>query len=246
MSTLLNSKGSTRVTQAELAQLPDPQPLGRYHRPVRHDYFVAQLISSLADRGYQVSQAQYAIGKQGSRLFGTLDLASTYTLSGVGGVGLAVGFRHANDQSMGYRMVAGARVFVCDNMALSGETALLSCRHTLHTDISMRIMDSVDHLVESYATLDRNLARLQTHSLEQDAAKVLIYDAFMREQVMAPQYLDRVHEWYFNAKEDAPDCAPRTLWGLNNAFTRVVKEMPSPSLAYAVGCKVGQYFGLNH
>ena len=66
-----------------------------------------------------------------AKLFGTLDL----TLNGIGGTCASLGLRTANNKTMSLSMIAGLRVFVCDNMAFSGETIILRRRHTRGLDL---------------------------------------------------------------------------------------------------------------
>lgn len=233
------------MTLEELRHLPNPQPLGRCHKPVRHDYFIDCLSTELARKGYEVTRQQFAVGSKGARLFGALDLSRGSSLLSTIGVGMAVGFRHANDKSMGYRMVAGARVFVCDNMALQGERRVLSCKHTRNIQIEKELVRSVDELIESYNVLDKNLVRLSEQKLVDSEAKTMLYDAFLKEGVMALKYLREVNEWYFNPPDNATDCHPRTLWGLHNACTRTIKGMESVALQYQSSNAVGEYFKLS-
>lgn len=245
-ATLVAHSGAEVVTMQDLRNLPSPEPQGRCHKPVRHDYFIDKLSDALKVKGYTIKREQYALGAEGARLFGALDINHGSSLLSTEGVGMAIGFRHANDRTMGYRIVSGARVFVCDNMALSGDRRILSCKHTTNIKIEEKLVESVNELIESYGVLDKNLVRLSERKLTEEEAKVVIYDAFMlRKGVMSLKYMDEVDDWYFSSPKEATDCHPRTLWGLHNAFTRTIKGMGSVVLAYQCSNAVGEYFGLN-
>ena len=65
--------------------------------------------------------------RDGSRFFGTLDLASPLAER----TSLCVGIRNSTDQSFPLGFVAGSRVFVCDNLAFRSEL-MVRRKHTLH------------------------------------------------------------------------------------------------------------------
>ena len=51
------------------------------------------------------------------------------------GIRFAIGLRNANDKSMRLGMVAGYRVFVCDNMAFAGDFNPLLAKHSKNLDL---------------------------------------------------------------------------------------------------------------
>ncbi len=85
-------------------------------KPIAHAALIDELENSLAFRHISIVRDEYAVSPDGMRLFGLLELNAEYE-----GVRFAIGLRNANDKSMRLGMVAGYRVFVCDNMALSGD-----------------------------------------------------------------------------------------------------------------------------
>jgi len=57
-----------------------------------------------------------------------------------------------------------------------------------------------------------------------EAAKLIIYRAFVEGQFDVPKHLARrVHDLYFNPQIE--EFAPRTTWSLSNAFTSAFKEL---------------------
>jgi len=59
-----------------------------------------------------------------------------------------------------------------------------------------------------------------------EAAKLIIYRAFVEGQLDVPKHLARrVHDLDFNPQIE--EFAPRTTWSLSNAFTSAFKELDS-------------------
>lgn len=62
----------------------------------------------------------------------------------------------------------------------------------------------------------------RTSQLSDEAAKLIIYRAFIEGELEVPKHLARaVHDHYFDPQE----FAPRTIWSLLNAFTSAFKEL---------------------
>ena len=60
--------------------------------------------------------------------------------------------------------------------------------------------------------------------LPDEAAKLVIYRAFVEGELDVPKHLARrIHDLYFNPTVD--EFVPRTTWSLSNAFTGAFKEL---------------------
>src|SRR3954471_19779124 len=134
-STLVVHAGGIRRSRTELATLHTPEPTATW-RPVPHSDLVGELIRGLERQGVNVVRDEYAtMGKADAKLFGVMDLAIPHLDTGE--FRMALGLRGANDKSMSIQVVAGARVFCCDNMALSSSGGVfLKKKHTSRLDLS--------------------------------------------------------------------------------------------------------------
>jgi hypothetical protein len=119
-------------------------------------------------------------------------------------------------------MVCGMRVFVCDNMALSGDSIILKRRHTRNLDVLYEMLGAVGKFVTRYATFQAQVRDLNTLTLTDNEAKALIHDAFVKD-IMPIRLLPNVSQAYF--KPPHAEFQPRTAWSLHNAFTEVMKGM---------------------
>lgn len=231
----LTAATTERVTRAQLAGIPTPLST-RSHRPIAHAELVEIMEDRLAAAGYRVTGEEYAVQRGGLRLFGTLDLENGETPGA--GMGLALGFRHANDRTMSLQIVGGARVFVCTNLALSGEAKVFRNRHT--HGVMGRLREALGRYVgglgRQVEMLKDRFGVWQAAGLTDDAAKVVIYDAIAG-GVVPSRVRPEIHEAYFSAERlGYPDCAPRTKMGLHNAFTRALKALnPGPAFEANLG-----------
>jgi len=238
--------GAAPISRDALANLPDPEVLGSRHRPIRFNRLVEAIQMEADARGLFVMKEQYAITRDNGRLFGTMDLGiregSEAPIPGEG-TGMAIGFRSASDQSFTLQMVAGNRVFVCDNLALSGDVMALKRKHTIGLELEEVMAGTFDRLLEHSGKLIRSVETLQAHEISDIQARSVIYRALV-EKVIPLKLFHDVHAAYFGPGiEDRPDCAPRTAWGLHNAFTRAIKGLGvAPGWEANVG--LGRLLGL--
>jgi len=105
----------SKIRREELAQLPVP-PGTETHKPVSHHELVTALVETLSFRHIGVVQEEYAVSSDAMKLFGVLDLETQME-----GCRFSIGIRNSNDKSIRLGLTAGLRVFVCSNMAFSGD-----------------------------------------------------------------------------------------------------------------------------
>src|SRR5271157_2970662 len=208
------------VTREQLAALPAVIGTDSF-KPVAHIELIQSLESKLNDRGIQVTKEQFAMGRGGDILFGTMDL----TLNGIGGTCASLGLRTANDRTMALQMIAGLRVFVCDNMAFSGDTIMLKRRHTSGLNLMDELFRAMDKYEQHYKTLKGEVESLKTYELTEDRAKIILHDVFAQ-QIMPVRFFPEVSAEYFADEQRHEEFAPRTAWSLLNAFTEKAKAMP--------------------
>ncbi len=83
-------------------------------------------MESLSFRQIGVLQEEYAVSKDGMKMFGVLDLEPLL----VPGCRFAIGIRNSHDKSMRLGLSIGARVLVCMNMAFQGDFQPLLVKHS--------------------------------------------------------------------------------------------------------------------
>jgi Domain of unknown function (DUF932) len=237
------------VTREQLRALPTVAGTSTF-KPVAHIELVETLENQLNERGIQIARdasgllkEQYSLSENGLKLFGTLDL----TLNGVEGMCASLGLRQALDRSMSIQMIAGMRVFVCDNMAFSGDTILLNRKHTSGLNLIDEIVSALNDYERHYRTLKTEIASLGSMFLDDARAEGIIYDIFVKREVMPVRFLPYVHEVYFkefviNPEPKFSTFSDRNAWSLLNAFTEVAKQMPLTTRMVATQ-KVGKVFG---
>jgi hypothetical protein len=232
---------SELVTLDALRRLPEPPALGRLHKPVPHHVLVSALHEELSRRHYTIEREQLALSRTSAALFGVMDLRIAGA-EGLAAHGLAFGFRNAIDQQFGIRAVAGQRVFVCDNLRLSGDLIAISRKNTTRLDLGDALALGVDKFTAHSAALEIQVARLEATTVTDGEAKRIVYDLFAA-RILPVRLFDDVHRFYFQPGAEMTDCAPRTLAGLHNACTRAARDL-SPARGFTASNALGQHFHL--
>lgn len=212
---------------------------GFHQRPL-----VAQLVrmppvnaSQKLSRSSTVVRQQLAVQKHGALLFGAFDLSCAGPEGDYRG---AFGFRTSNDKTMAIRAVAGVRVLVCDNLALSGDEQVLRRTHTSRLDIGKEATAAVDRFTERYSLVTSQVQAQKARTLGDGEAMQLVYDAFTK-KLLPLRLLPTVHHEYFEPSFPEFRDGPHSLWRLNNAFTFAAKELPDGRRHVALN-GLGRYF----
>jgi hypothetical protein len=229
---LMAHVGARKVTRQDLSLVPIP-PATDTFKPIAHAALIDELERSLAFRHIQVVRDEYAVSPDGMKLFGLLELDAEYE-----GVRFAVGLRNANDKSMRLGMVAGYRVFVCDNMALSGDFKPLLAKHTKHFDLIESLSIGVDRIQRGFQPLREAIDLRRGYLLSEEVAHSLIYRTFM-ENRFPLKLLNTVHREFFVAPSHE-EFKQQTVWSLENAFTTAFKEL-KPVAQFKMTAKLGSF-----
>jgi len=240
MNATLVYANSSLVTRAQLQSLAPP-PATATWKPIAHYDLIDAIDRQLAVRDLRIVREQFAVQREGLRLFGVLDLevpgpdpSDQYRF--------ALGIRTANDRSEALSIVAGAKVFVCDNLTLSGDLIAIRRKHTAKFDLNADISRAIDRYQSYLQVFHRQLGDLMYRPLGDAEAKVMVYEAFARE-LLPIRFFPVVAKTYFDPEPAMTDISPRTAWGLHNAFTRAIKQM-APAPAFQATTRLGKFFGL--
>lgn len=233
-STLMVHCGARKVAREELKQIPIPEGT-RTHQPLSHFEIVEVLEEALSFRYLKVVRDEYAVSADGMKMFGVMDLNA-----GFQGGRFSIGLRNSNDKSMRLALTAGFRVFVCDNMAFSGDFTPLLHKHTRSLELRDCISVAVDRIQRGFSPLEKRIDAMREFALADDAARLLIYRAFLERAVrgLPRQLMGKVHENYFQPRFE--EFRARDLWSLSNAFTSAFKEL-APVKQFEVTARLGGY-----
>ena len=157
--------------------------------------------------------------KDGMKMFGVLDLETE-----MHGARFSIGLRNSHDKTMRLALTCGYRVFVCSNMAFSGDFTPVLAKHSKSFSLLDSISVGIDRMQRNFEPMRKQVETWRSSELTTVAAKMIIYEAFIESELEVPKHLARnVHDHYFNPLYD--EFKARTIWSLSNAFTSAFKQL---------------------
>jgi len=220
MNDLMIHRGSNLVTRDELDTVPIPEATDSY-QPVSH-YVLANTLATIGQdllRGYALSREQYGLARQGQQMFAI----QTYSREN-SEMGLSIGFRNSYDKSMAVGIAIGASVFVCDNLALTGDITVLK-KHTTNvwSALEETVIATLYRSQHNFERICEDAEVLKSREIGNNEAFRTMGLLFGR-NVLSPRQLSAVKkEWLYPSHEDFK---PRNMWSFYNSCTEILKSTP--------------------
>jgi hypothetical protein len=223
----------TKIGRAELARIPVP-PATLTHKPVPHHEIVEVMIETLGFRHIGVVAEEYAVSHDGMKMFGVLDLETQ-----IEGCRFSIGLRNSHDKTFRLALTVGYRVFVCSNMAFSGDFTPVLAKHSKSFNLIDTLAIGVDRMQRNFEPMQRQIESWRRTQIDDDRAKLILYEAFVEGELDAPRsLLHAVHRLYFEPQY--PEFSARTIWSLSNAFTSSFKTL-DPIPQFKATARLGEF-----
>src|SRR5437867_841581 len=198
-----------KIGRKELEQIPVPEATST-HKPVPHHVIVEALAETLSFRHIRVVNEEYAVSFDGMKMFGVLDLETQME-----GCRFSIGIRNSHDKSLRLGLTAGLRVFVCSNMAFSGE--FHSCPGEAYEELQpdRHACSGCGPDQMGFEPMRRQVEEWRQAQITDERAKLIPYAAFIDGKLEAPRtLLPEVHRLYFQPEYE--EFSPRTMWSPSN------------------------------
>jgi hypothetical protein len=232
---LVLHRGGWEASRADLAAVPVPEETPSYV-PVPYGRFVEEVELHVPRFGLTITEARYALARDGLQMFGVLTCTKGQNHADYA---LAIGLRNSYDRSLSVGLVAGSRVFCCDNLAFSGEVETIR-KHTVNVfrdlpDLIYRMLSQVSSM---QSRIHAEIAAMKERELSLEMADHLMVEAVRRNVLPASNLPKVIKAWEQPAHEEF---APRTAWSLFNAFTETQKSR-SPRVQMDAGLRLASTF----
>ena len=197
--------------------------------PIPHHHLLKRVESTLTGFGLEVVGAAHALWNGGLRYFGLLEGRGEESN---GDYGLVVGLRNSHDKSFPASIALGSGVFVCDNLAFSGEVTL-SRKHTtyIERDLPQVVHRAVGQLGDLRRDQDRRIVAYRQTELTEAGAHDLVIRALDADVLPVTRVPTVLSEWRTPRYPEFAESGP-TVWRLFNAVTEALKARNLPMLPY--------------
>lgn len=193
--------------------------------PIPHMTLIQTVEKALQANGLTIGNQVHSLSHEGQRYFGLMEISNLSAVSNTcsnSDYCWVLGLRNSHDKTFPAGIVAGATVFVCDNLSFSGEVKFAR-RHTrfIARDLPQITSRAVGQLMGKWHNQDQRIEAYKQAMLNDRAAHDLVIratDAGVCSNRLIPTVL---HEW----REPRHDVfKPRNAWSLFNSFTEALKS----------------------
>lgn len=216
-SNLILHCGASAVERVEVARVHTPKPTATW-QPIPHVTLIETVEEALRTSGLRIGNQVHSLGQDGARYFG---LTEVHGSREPGDYTLVLGLRNSHDKTFPVGLVAGASVFVCDNLSFSGEVRLTR-KHTTHLqrDLPQLVGMGVGKLMDLWAHQGQRIDAYRNHRMRDKAAHDLVIRAVDVGACTNRMIPAVIKEW---REPSYPEFGDRSAWSLFNAFTEVLK-----------------------
>jgi hypothetical protein len=210
--------GAQNVDLDQVREIKTPRSTDSWC-PIPHHQLITTVQRTLATTNLRIGTQAHSLSHEGQRYFGLTEVHAQKSSDDYCWV---LGLRNSHDKTFPAGIVAGASVFVCDNLSFSGEIKFAR-KHTrfIVRDLPQLVSRSIGLLLAKWHDQDKRIAAYKEAEITDIEAHDLVIratDIGVCSNRLIPPVL---HEW----REPRYDAFEgRNVWSLFNAFTESLKE----------------------
>src|SRR5260370_15929714 len=168
---LLLHCGAHAVDRVIIGTTPTPEPTVTW-TPLSHMALIEEVEQVLNSNGLSVVNQAHSLSHHGQRYFGLMEIQNSVIHQDYAWV---LGLRNSHDKSFPAGIVAGANVFVCDNLSFSGEIKIAR-KHTrfILRDLPFLTERAIGRLMDRWHHQDQRIDAYKGKDLLDSSAHDLI------------------------------------------------------------------------
>jgi hypothetical protein len=190
--------------------------------PIPHHKLIEQVESALNTLDMEVVNQAHALTKDGARYFGLLQVDRRQSDGRERDYAFVAGLRNSHDKSFPVGLVIGDGVFICDNLAFSGEIQFAR-RHTSRVLEALPILtaEAVTKLQHGWTRTDARVDAYKDQQIDDTRAHDLVVQALDLKAITLSQLPHVLNEWRHPRHDEFKI---RSIWSLFNSFTETMKS----------------------
>jgi len=210
--------GAQNVDLDEVRNVNTPRSTNSWC-PIPHHQLISQVQKTLKTTNLRIGTQAHSLSHEGQRYFGLMEIHAQKATEDYCWV---LGLRNSHDKTFPAGIVAGASVFVCDNLSFSGEIKFAR-KHTrfIVRDLPQLVSRSIGLLLAKWHDQDKRIEAYKEAEITDIEAHDLIIratDVGVCSNRLIPPVLNEWREPRHDAFEE------RNVWSLFNAFTESLKD----------------------
>jgi len=230
--------GAKMATVNELEAVP-VGPGSATYQPIAHAVFRNTVMDAIRERNLVVSREHWALSTKdyasgdptvysgpGARMFGIIGLVGKHDDREA-----FLGLRNSTDKTIKIGFAIGHRIFICDNLALSGNYVVFK-RHTSRLDLTHEVNTGMDNALDGLRDWDHFVERMGNTACPNHKFDRVIAGLIQGQALPGKTAYEMLRAWYDQkAPDDRPDLQQRltlapyndgTAWSVHNLWTDLV------------------------
>jgi hypothetical protein len=210
--------GAQAVQREDVSEVRTPAPTSTW-QPIPHHQLISTVQQTLESTNLTIGGQAHSLTHDGMRYFGLMEIYGEQTSTDYCWV---LGLRNSHDKTFPAGIVAGASVFVCDNLSFSGEVKFAR-KHTrfINRDLPQLVGRAIGQMLAKWHDQDKRIAAYKEKAINEREAHDLIIratDVGVCSNRLIPAVLN---EWR-HPRHDQFEA--RDTWSLFNSFTEALKQ----------------------
>lgn len=219
---LLVHCGAEKVNWDRLTSVKTPESTDT-HVPIPHHELVERVREEIPNTNLIVKQEEHALSKDGMNYFGVIRIEDPKHPAEKDGFSRVIGLRNSHNKRLAVGLVSGSSVFVCDNLAFSGEITVTRKHTSLVMDnLNEMIATALNGLQPLLSAERQRMIAYRSHNLETDEHEVdhILMEMLRKGAITGSQITKAWNHWVNPPHKEFEE---RTLWSLFNSATHAYK-----------------------
>jgi hypothetical protein len=210
--------GANLAERSAVEKVPTPRATETW-TPIPHLQLIERVEHTLKANALSVGTFAHSLSHDGARYFGLMQVMNGDNPDDYCWV---LGLRNSHDKTFPAGVVAGASVFVCDNLSFSGEVKLAR-KHTrfIVRDLPMLVEAGIGRMLDKWHDQSVRFDAYKESRLNDTTAHDLIIRA-VDVGVCSNRLIPDVLGWWRRPTHE--QFQRRNVWSLFNAFTESLKD----------------------
>jgi len=171
---LLLHCGAKAVERGDISSVSTPRATETW-TPIPHMELIQRVEHTLKANRLTIGSQAHSLSHEGQRYFGLMEIQGRATDEDYCWV---LGLRNSHDKTFPAGIIAGSSVFICDNLAFSGEVKLVR-KHTrfIGRDLPMIVGGAIGQLLDKWHDQDTRIDAYRNTDLDDKDAHDLVIRA---------------------------------------------------------------------
>ena len=209
------------AAKARALNAPLPARTSTYS-PVTHAQIIEAIKANAVTNNLKIIRDRVYSNNIGTRVTGFFDVEDGSDFGNVHGIKMMFGYRNSYDKSMSVAFVAGATVWICGNVMISGDLMSFRRKHTgtVSQELAEHITTGVQRMRSDFGRLNLEVDVMKNYDLTPRQKAEILGVMYFEKNLVTPTQLSVIKDELSNSEHFKENNA----WSLYNNVTEALKK----------------------